>query len=97
MNKKTLWIIIGVVLLSIYYCLLFYVAKVWYSNIPAEVLWLMESGLYNYLLPTAYVIVPAHLIAVTILAYKRVINPGQIVLLFMVPIAMGYFIFPAKG
>lgn len=94
--KKRDALILGVVLLTVYYCVLFYIAQCWYSNIPEVVERIMESTFYHIMILSAYAIVPIHLIGVTWLAYKRIVNAGQIVLLFMVPFGVAYFIFPAK-
>src|SRR5688572_27631130 len=97
MNKRTLYIIVTLVLLLVYYCLLFYIAQTWYRSIPDDVVRVFESPVWMGILYSGWVVVPAHILAVFFLSFKRRINPGELIMLLAVPIALAALFFPAKG
>lgn len=96
MKTKTLRLIIVIVLLTTYYCLLFYMAQCWYSNIPVVIERIFGSPFWMMILYSAWVLVPAHFLVVFYQAYKRKLNAGELILCLLVPIALAALFFPAK-
>lgn len=97
MKKRTLYLIAALVLLLAYYSVICYIAKVWYSGIPEDIERVFGSPVLMGILYSGWVLVPAHMLVLLYLSYKRKINAGEFIMLLMVPIALAALFFPARG